>query len=450
MKTRTKENKRRLHSLILLTAFTAVLLIVSTYAWFTTQKHVNISNLRGKVEVAEGLEISLDAKTWVQRLDFNDATTSLTTAVGEEENGSTIIYGPYKNVSDGAGGTARTHNNIVPTEFFPVSTSGESVEAYSNAAHKNALMMLNGKYAGTQLEEVVQANSTATTEKAAGYYAFDLFVKNSSKTGTASNILQLNGDSSAWVLPADEPIVVGGNGANTTYVGNKDAGLQHTIRVAFARYGAADTSTPAKVIDATADQYTILNTTYAQDITDVCIWEPNAEQHVSYIQTNIKPYFDAAAGNTTHGYLSSLTDDYFFTHTLLGAAKEHTILNVFDWFGTNSAYMKEIPTLQTGTPTDEENPIIGTVQNMTSIKSTVAGGVITDEKDLTIPGNSVTKFRVYIYIEGQDPDCVNFASYGGGIEVNIGLTKDAEDDSTYVPEEDSNTVTPANNAVAGA
>lgn len=449
MKTRTKESKRRLHSLILLTAFTAVLLIVSTYAWFTTQKHVNISNLRGKVEVAEGLEISLDAKTWVQKLDFNDATTSLTTAVGETENGSTIIYGPYKNVSDGAGATARTHNNIVPTEFFPVSTSGEQVTAYSNAAHKNALLMLNGKYAGTQLENVAQANDTATNEQAAGYYAFDLFVKNSSKTGTSANILQLNGDSSAWVLPADEPIVVGGNGSNTTYVGNKDAGLQHTIRVAFARYGAADTSEPAKVIDATADQFTILDTTYNQDITDVCVWEPNAEQHVSYIQTNIKPYFDAAKGDTTHGYLDSLTNDKFFTHTLLGTAKTKTILNVFDWFGTNSAYMKELPTLQTDTPTDETNPIIGTVQNMTSISSTVTGGAITTEKDLTIPGNSVTKFRVYIYIEGQDPDCVNFASYGGGIEVNIGLTKDADDGAEYVPE-DSNTVTPASNAVAGS
>ena len=439
MKTRTKESKRRLHSLILLTAFTAVLLIVSTYAWFTTQKHVNISNLRGKVEVAEGLEISLDAKTWVQKLDFNDATTSLTTAVGETENGNTIIYGPYKNVSDGAGGTARTHNNIVPTEFFPVSTSGESVAAYSNAAYAKTLAMLSGKYAGTQLETIGLANDTAANEEIAGYYAFDLFVKNSSKTGTSSNILQLNGDSSAWVLPADEPIVVGGNGSNTTYVGNKDSGLQHTIRVAFARYGAGDTSTPANVIDATADQYTILDTTYAQDITDVCIWEPNAEQHVSYITTNIKPYYDSAAGNTTHGYLDSNTNDKFFTHTLLQTATSHTILNVFDWFGTNSAYMKEVPTLQTNTPTDENNPIIGTVQNMTSISSTVAGGVITDEKDLTIPGNSVTKFRVYVYIEGQDPDCVNFASYGGGIEVNIGLTKDADDGATYVPDNTTNT-----------
>lgn len=438
MKTRTKESKRRLHSLILLTAFTAVLLIVSTYAWFTTQKNVNISNLRGKVEVAEGLEISLDAKTWVQKIDLGAANTSLTKAAGEDG----IVYGPYKDVSDGAGAQARTHNNIVPTEFLPVSTSGESVEAYDNAAYDNALLMLNGKYAGTQLESIVQANDTVANEQAAGYYAFDLFVKNSSRTGLASNVLQLNGDSSAWVLPEDEPIIVGANTSNaTTYTGNSDSGLQNTIRVAFARYGVGDTSDPSKVIDATADQYTVLSKTASQAIEDVCIWEPNANTHVSYITTNVKPYFDLAKGATDHGYLDSETSDAFFTHTLLGASKTKTILNVFDWFGTNSSLMKEVPTLQTDTPADGDTDAkIGKIQDMTSISSTVAGGAITTEKTLTIPGNSITKFRIYIYIEGQDPDCVNFASYGGGIEVNIGLTKDGEDDAEYVPEDDSNTV----------
>lgn len=48
-----KNSKRRLNSLILLVAFTAIMLIVSTYAWFSTQKTVSISNLTGTVKVAE-------------------------------------------------------------------------------------------------------------------------------------------------------------------------------------------------------------------------------------------------------------------------------------------------------------------------------------------------------------------------------------------------------------
>ena len=66
-----KNSKRRLNSLILLVAFTAIMLIVSTYAWFSTQKTVSISNLTGTVKVAEGLEISLDANAWSQEISVN-------------------------------------------------------------------------------------------------------------------------------------------------------------------------------------------------------------------------------------------------------------------------------------------------------------------------------------------------------------------------------------------
>ena len=32
---------------------------------------------------------------------------------------------------------------------------------------------------------------------------------------------------------------------------------------------------------------------------------------------------------------------------------------------------------------------------------------------------------MYIWLEGQDVDCINYASHGGGIEVDVGLIKDA-------------------------
>ena len=33
---------------------------------------------------------------------------------------------------------------------------------------------------------------------------------------------------------------------------------------------------------------------------------------------------------------------------------------------------------------------------------------------------------MYIWLEGQDVDCINYASHGGGITVNVGLLKDGE------------------------
>ena len=71
---RQKNSKRRLNSLILLVAFTAIMLIVSTYAWFSSQKNVTLTGLKGKVNVAEGLQISLDAEHWVNTINFDDFT----------------------------------------------------------------------------------------------------------------------------------------------------------------------------------------------------------------------------------------------------------------------------------------------------------------------------------------------------------------------------------------
>ena len=43
---------------------------------------------------------------------------------------------------------------------------------------------------------------------------------------------------------------------------------------------------------------------------------------------------------------------------------------------------------------------------------------------MTLAPNSVTKVRVYIYIEGQDVDNYDFASLGKQISVAFGFTKE--------------------------
>ena len=41
----------------------------------------------------------------------------------------------------------------------------------------------------------------------------------------------------------------------------------------------------------------------------------------------------------------------------------------------------------------------------------------------TIPASKICRLRIYLWLEGQDVDCINYASHGGGIKVNIGLVK---------------------------
>ena len=43
---------------------------------------------------------------------------------------------------------------------------------------------------------------------------------------------------------------------------------------------------------------------------------------------------------------------------------------------------------------------------------------------MTLAPNSITKVRVYVYIEGQDVDNYDFASLGAQISVNFGFTKE--------------------------
>ena len=52
---------------------------------------------------------------------------------------------------------------------------------------------------------------------------------------------------------------------------------------------------------------------------------------------------------------------------------------------------------------------------------------------MSLAPNSVTKVRVYIYLEGQDIDNYDFASIGKQITVNFGFTKErfTEDDINY-------------------
>ena len=52
---------------------------------------------------------------------------------------------------------------------------------------------------------------------------------------------------------------------------------------------------------------------------------------------------------------------------------------------------------------------------------------------MTLAPNSITKVRIYVYIEGQDIDNYDFASIGKRISVKFGFTKErlTEDDINY-------------------
>lgn len=398
-KTKSKRNNE-LKIIFFIILIAAALFIISTYAWFSTQKDVSITNLQGTVEVAEGLEISLNAKTWLNEivLGSEEGQFNLTDASTD--------FGPYPG-----------HHNLVPSEMLPVSTLGLTK---ANINKKTDLEMIRGKITnsiilekiGVTKEDVVDSENALFP----GYFAFDVFLKNSSKPNDegkmVEDILQLNYNSSLQITDPEKA----------------QTGLQNTLRVAFAKYGAQQISfekgneawSGVEAIETT-DQTTILKNLGAIEggntlnITDCAIWEPNSNDHVEYIVTNNNK-LTWAQGDPLY-QKAFQADTQMPTHALKIESVGKTIADIYDWSGTNSATMEKQVTLQTTKYSETDYTPKEGVQNL--ISTTEPAGTTT----FSIAPNSILRLRVYVWLEGQDVDCINYASYGGGVTINLGLVK---------------------------
>ena len=381
-----KNSKRRLNSLILLVAFTAIMLIVSTYAWFSTQRNVTLTGLKGKVNVAEGLQVSLDGTHFVNSINFDDFDqTTDPTSWTVKSSATTTYLDTGKTFQAPADGIT----NVVPSEYLPVSTTGGTNEGID----ASGLKMYSGTFTNSEgLKNIAIAPETS----ASGYYAFDLYLLNTSKSTVTSDKLQLD--------------------AMSTITGtNANFGIQNTARIAFALYGnSGDEMSTDKTLTGAE---IIAGTSTGKNITDVAIWEPHSTKHVANIVQNTLIKFSAAditkyqlTSNDTQAGRKKIKDDQVLpTYALTTAsATAGTIADVYDW-DTPSAGL----TLQNTTQTDETDR-----DASIDLKSTKDGTT-----PIQIIANQYQKMRVYVWIEGQDPDCVNYASMGGGLTLDIGLSK---------------------------
>jgi len=395
-KAKTKK-KTELKFVFFIILISAVLFIISTYAWFSTQRNVSITNLGGLVEVAEGLEISLNAKDWYNGI-----------VLGDGEGEFDILEDSY----DG-------NRNLMPSELLPVSTLGLSS---ASASGMTDLQMLRGKLTNSkELSKIVVTKETVTNSESQefpGFIAFDIFLKNSSKEDPNSDTddLQLNYDSSLQIMASS---LTNPDDIKTDEEKRTSTGLQNTARVAFALYGTTSTG----ITDVMANQETVLSTTGALNndiaISDVAIWEPNANDHVQYIvdnNNNIKWSTTDATKYPAKFTTTTQMPTYAVSESILKVSGAE-IKDIYDWSGTNSAYLQKQVVLQTVKTSTTDYSVKDGVQNL--ISTTDATGAT----NFAIPKNCICRLRIYVWLEGQDVDCINYASHGGGITLNIGLVK---------------------------
>ena len=255
--TKKKQKKSKLGALILLLFLTIVMLSTATYAWFTANKSVQVSNIDVNVQATGGIQISTDAVNWKTLISNADITTGWSATV----SGNTV-----------------NDTNQLPTSLSPVSTAG-LVDASTDATAKTKkgnLSMYHGVVAAnTQGVFSLTAEKDLEVKGTEGnFIAFDLFIK----TDAAAAL---------YIEP--------GTGASVT-AGSTDKGLQNATRIAFVIEGNAGAN------DATAGILTLDNATSS----NVTIFEPHVDSHTASGVTQSNLYYShytnyntitAASGN---------------------------------------------------------------------------------------------------------------------------------------------------------
>ena len=152
---------------------------------------------------------------------------------------------------------------------------------------------------------------------------------------------------------------------------------------------------------------------------DAAIWEPNENTHtaaaIKWYETTCKARKAATGENKSFSYeteegkkeCSALTE-YITSNVVAKEIKETDYVDVYD--GPYNKY-----TGSTGT-------LLKQVDTFTDTEKLKSG--VDREEIFTLAPNSITKIRVYIWIEGQDIDNYDFASLGYSISVNFGFTKE--------------------------
>ena len=380
-----KQSKKRLRNLIAIVSLAAVVLSVSTYAWFIGMRTVNVSSFDVEIASTDSLLLSLNGSAWNSTINISQANVKDTT----------VVYDGNTNNWGGAG-------------LFPVSSVGE-MDATASRMKLFEKASLTSTPGGYRLMASRVKNFDAGATEQDGYVAFDLFVKNFSGTQYIEGLNPL--DEEAIYLTNDSNVTVAAAGVNG---GVANTGIENSVRVAFAQIGrVAGTTTDASTITG------ITCTSSAGSVTGICrtaqIWEPNDTQHVanaiSWYNTSCKKRTgdDVTLSGSYAGNCGALTDGIAYpTYAITNEIKSTDRVDIYDG-GTYNGY--------TSTPS-----LLSAYPYFTDTMKLLTG--MSRPSFMTLAPNSITKVRIYIYIEGQDIDNYDFASIGRKISVKFGFTKE--------------------------
>jgi hypothetical protein len=368
---------RSAKNLMIICTLSAIVLIVSTYAWFVGMRTVHVTKFDVEIASTDSLLLSFNGAVWATEVSISENTLD------------EVSYENHTNSWGGAG-------------LIPMSTIGEMDNTASRMKlyEKASFTPTPGGY---RLMTSRVDNYNIGEDEKDGYVVFDLFIKNFSGT---QYIEELNeADEEAIYLTVDSEVTVAADGV-------ADTGIENSVRVAFAQIG--------RVIGTTNTTSTITGITCTSDehVTGICrtaqIWEPNDTAHVanaiSWYNTSCKKRIGADVTDleSYNGPCNPVNDGTAYnTYAVKTKINSSDNVDIYDGADYNSytgsgdylyAYQYFTDTMKFKTGTDR--PLF-----------------------MTLAPNSITKVRVYIFIEGQDVDNYDLAAIGRRISVKFGFTK---------------------------
>ena len=388
--------------------------ISSTYAWFIGLQEVTVEDFEIDIASTDSLLLSLDGENWDSTISFNkDDIYDKAYKLPNDENGKVVH--PY---------------NWPKTGIVPLSTIGE-MDANSSKMILYGKASMSATPGGYKLIASRINNYGAPVlhgEKIQrGYLAFDLFIKNFSGTHYIEELNPRNEE--AVYLTYDSTVTLGSLGVEGT-------GIENSVRVAFGHVGrvSAFNQDPSVItaISCTNSDDSLKGT--ENYVTGICrqasIWEPNDTVH---LESAIAWYNKSCLLRV--GEDNTLRDSYIIgsscrkiedgtTIPTYAVAKEilaDDCVDIYDGEAYNSY------------DTSIVNKLLAFPYFTDSMKLQKG----TDRQTLfTLAPNSITKLRIYIYLEGQDIDNYDLAAGGRQVKVNFGFTKarfDSEDEEYEGP-----------------
>lgn len=263
--------------------------------------------------------------------------------------------------------TAYTDNvNQVPANITAVSTDG----TISAAGRLNIFSSIIGNDAVTGNYTIKTELETDKQGVEGKYIAFDLFVR-------------LDAKQKVYFTPKTD----------VTKIGAEEKGLKNAARVAFVKLGHTTSSA------SSADMIKLNDGASSELI----LWEPNSDSHTPVVISSVAPDMGIS--------LTEKNDD---------SGNPTGLYEAVPYRGISTAITeeKDLKSIVNGTITEDDEGNALTKAITPNIKTLEGNDKYIEFAELEA---GVTKFRVYMFLEGQDIDCENEAT-GSDISFKVELS----------------------------